>query len=353
MAEVAIRADIKLATQTLAAIEAAVSAVADDGMRPHLGASLIGRECERVLWYSFRWATPQAFEARMLRLFARGQREEDVFTALLESIPGVRVVRIDANTGQQYSFKTGHFGGSIDGAVAGLPDAPLTWHALEAKTHNAKSFKALEKDGVAKARPEHWAQMQCYMAWTGMHRALYMAVCKDDDRLHLERIDFDRQAAEAMFAKAQRIIDAAEPPARISDRPDWYQCKMCDHHDICHGTGVPVPTCRSCAHVTPVADGEWHCARHSKLLDAAAQKAGCQAHRYIPALLGNFADAVDADTEANSITYRHRVTGNAFINGLPPEGYESAEIHACADKKALGDAGVREFMVEFDARIAA
>jgi hypothetical protein len=350
MAEVALRADLKLATATLAAIEAAVAAGADDGMRPHLGASQIGAPCERALWYGFRWATARRFEPRLLRLFARGQREEDSLAGLLAAA-GCDVVQTDPATGRQYEFKTGHFGGSMDGAIHALPDAPKTWHVIEFKTHNAKSFADLEKHGVEKSKPQHWAQMQCYMAWTGMTRALYVGVCKDDDRLHLERIDYDRSAAEALFAKAQRIIDAAEPLPRISERPDWYQCKLCDHHALCHGSAVPLPTCRSCAHVTPVDDGRWHCARHGKLLDVAEQKAGCQAHRFIPALLVNFADAVDADTEANSITYRHRVTGHAFINGLPPEGYESAEIHACADKAALGDPAVREFRLEFDARI--
>ena len=30
---------------------------ADDGLRQHLGASLIGKPCERALWYTFRWTT--------------------------------------------------------------------------------------------------------------------------------------------------------------------------------------------------------------------------------------------------------------------------------------------------------
>jgi hypothetical protein len=347
------RADLKLATATLDAIEQAVVASGDDGLRPHLGASQIGKPCERALWYSFRWSRRATFDGRMLRLFARGQREETVFVALLESIPGVRVVTVDPNTGQQYQFGGGHFAGSLDGAVIGLPDAPLTWHVAEVKTFNAKTFADLAKNGVAKSKPEHWSQVQCYMAWTGMTRALYCAVCKDDDRLHLERIDFDREASEALFAKAQRIIDAAEPPARLSERPDWYECKLCDHHAACHRTDVPLPTCRSCAHVTPVADGQWHCARHNTLRSVAEQKAACQSHRFIPALLMNFADAVDADTEGNSVTYWHRVSGNTFINGLPPTGYESIEIHACADKKALGDASVQRLRAECNARIAA
>jgi len=350
MAELAHRADLKLATATLDAIEQAVAASADDGLRPHLGASLIGRPCERALWYAFRWARCAVFDGRMLRLFARGQREEDTFAGLLRAA-GVNVVQADPNSGEQYRFGTSHFGGSMDAACIGLPDAPQTWHVVEMKTHGKKSFDDLTAKGVQIAKPEHWAQMQCYMAWTGMDRALYMAVCKDDDRLHLERVDYDKEAVMRLFDKAQRIVDAQEPPPGISDKPDWYQCKLCDYHAHCHGEAVPLPTCRSCAHVTPVADGRWHCERNSKTLDVAAQKAACQGHRFIPALLSRFAEAIEADTEANWIKYRHKTTGLTFSNGLPPEGYESAEIHACTGKAALGDPVVEGFRKEFDARI--
>ena len=47
------------------------------------------------------------------------------------------------------------------------------------------------------------------------------------------------------------------------------------------------------------------------------------------------------------------MTGNEFINGLPPEGYESVEIYSLADKKALGDASVQAFRSELNGRIAA
>lgn len=350
MADLAFRADLKLATATLDMIDAAVRLDGDDGLRPHLGASLIGRPCERELWYRFRWAKRASFDARMLRLFARGQREEAVFAELLRKA-GATVVTEDPNTGRQYSFATGHFGGSMDGAAVGLPDAPKTWHVLEFKTHSLKSFNELAAKGVKMTKPEHWAQMQCYMAWTGMDRALYCAVCKDDDRLHLERVDFDKQAAEALFAKAQRIIDAPEPQPGVSTDPSWWECKLCDYHDLCHGTALPIPTCRSCAHATPVADAQWRCERMGKPLDVPAQKDACQGHRYIPALLASFADPIDA--EENWVRYRHKETGAEFVNGLPPEGYESAELAACQDKRILGDAGLDELREAFDAMVAA
>src|SRR5574337_818227 len=71
--------------------------------RGHLGASVIGRPCERQLWYAFRWAYQEQFKGRMLRLFQRGHREEDWFAADLRST-GAQVHSVDPRTGQQFRF---------------------------------------------------------------------------------------------------------------------------------------------------------------------------------------------------------------------------------------------------------
>lgn len=355
MAKLDVRVDLKLATDTLAAIEAGVSALADDGLRPHLGASILGRECERALWYAFRWAKPAAHEPRLLRLFLRGQREEVAFIVYMRNA-GITVVSEDATTGKQFTFSAvgGHVGGSMDAACQGLPESSA-WHVVEMKTHSKKSFDDLIKKGVEQAKPEHYAQMQLYMGWTGMTRALYMAVCKDDDRLHLERIDANSAMFERLMHKAARIVQAVEPPERISDDPAWYQCKWCDYADICHGTAVPIPTCRTCCHATPELDGDarWHCVRHKTDLSPAAQKEGCQAHLFIPALMKNWATVQDASLPENWIEYEHTETGRPFRNGLYGECYQSIEIHAVEDKRALTNEAVREIRQGLDGRLVA
>lgn len=355
MATLSFRADLKLADRTLAAIEAGVAAQAGDGVRPHLGASLLGDECERKLWYAFRWAKQAAHEPRVLRLFARGQREERVFIDLLRQA-GITVVDVDPNSGQQFTFSTlgGHVGGSMDAACQGLPES-RAWHVVEMKTHAKKSFDDLIKKGVEQSKPLHYAQMQAYMGWTGMTRALYMAVCKDDDRLHLERIDADPVYFERLMTKAERIVAAVEPPERLSDDPAWFQCKWCEYAELCHGTAVPLPTCRSCCHSTPELDGNarWHCLRHKSDVSVAEQKEGCQAHLFIPALLKNFASVEDSSESENWIEYQHRETGKPFRNGLYGECFQSLEIHSASDKRALTEEAVKEIRREFAARVVA
>ena len=254
--------------------------------REHLGASRIGRECERELWYEFRWAKKPAFSGRMLRLFARGQLEESTIVADLRAA-GIEVHEVDEN-GKQFRFSdhAEHFAGSMDGCGKGFVEAPKAWHVLEFKTHNDKSFAALEKDGVEKSKPEHYAQMQVYMGWSGMDRAMYVAVNKNTDEIYIERIRFDKELFESLRAKAKSIIFSDSPPDRINESPAFFKCKMCSFQSICHGLGeLPEKNCRTCNHAHALEDGGWGCSHHQKALTVQDQEAVCESHSFIDELV--------------------------------------------------------------------
>jgi hypothetical protein len=157
-----------------------------------------------------------------------------------------------------------HVSGSIDGIItAGVPEAPKRAHVLEIKTHSRKSFEALEKEGVEKAQPKHFAQVQTYMLGTGVDRALYVAVCKDDDRLYTERVELDKERAQRFVERGKRLATQDEIPPPISTDPTWFECKWCSAHDLCHGSKLTKEVnCRTCAHSTAEADSTWTCARH-------------------------------------------------------------------------------------------
>ena len=203
------------------------------------------------------------------------------------------------------------------GSRSGFLEAPKTWHVLEFKTHGLKSFRELVAKGVTEAKPQHQAQMQIYMHLTGLTRAMYVAVCKDTDDLHVERVRADADAAERLLAKASRVIHAARPPSRISEDPAWFECRFCDHHELCHGDAAAVVTCRSCLHATPV-DGGWHCARHDAAIGEQEQRAACARHLFIPDLVpGEVVDAGD-----DHVVYRMR-DGATWLNDA------RAEVPAC------------------------
>jgi hypothetical protein len=311
----------KPSSPTVDAIYAAYEAAADDGYRDHLGASLIGATCERAIWYSFRWVTRARHPGRLLRLFETGHLAEARFVGDLRRI-GVTVLDVDPATGRQWTLRdaSGHFGGSMDAVALGLLEAPKTWHVCEFKTHSAKSFAALKAEGVAAAKPLHWAQMQAYMQLAGLERAFYLAVCKDTDELYQERIHHDAEAGLRILAKAARIIAAARPPARISDDPAWWECRLCDHHAVCHAGAVPGRHCRSCLHATPVAHGAWQCARHQQVLTRHEQRAGCGTHLFIPDLIAG--EQIDAGDDW--VSYR-LPDGSIWRDGAAPATQEISD----------------------------
>jgi len=331
--------------QTVAAIYDWHVQRASEAPRPYLGCSILGHHCDRYLWLSFRWAGREQFEGRMLRLFQTGHLMEARFIEELRGI-GIEVASLD-ESGEQFAVEAcgGHLRGHLDGALRGLLEAPKTWHVAEYKTHNDKSFTDLKAKGVKDSKPMHYAQMQLYMGLTGMERAAYFAVNKNTDELYMERVHFDADEAKRLLERGARIIFAAEPPPRISDRADWYECKLCRFHGICHGTQAPDVHCRTCAHSTPTQGGTWTCERYSEQIPEDIQRAGCPQHRYIPVLLERFAEQTGGSDEQNSVTYRNKETGRPFVNGEP--GYSSREIQAAEDKRVLGDAGVDALKKEF------
>ena len=246
--------------------------------RAHIGPSQAGDPCDRRLWLCFRWAVDKTFPGRMLRLFKRGQDEEARVVSMLQAIG--YDVREYGEDQRRVSFG-GHVSGSIDGIII----SPIS-AILEVKTHNVKSFDALEKQGVKASKPEHYIQMQCYMKATDINRALYVAVCKDDDRIYNETIEYNTDDAEHAIKRLRRISETEHIPEPISTDATWYQCRFCEAHEFCHGSHITRNVnCRTCAHSTPMLSGEWHCMRWKSKVPTDAQRDGCDAHTPHPDLV--------------------------------------------------------------------
>jgi hypothetical protein len=280
--------------------------------RAHLGASTLGHPCERWLWLSFRWAVIEHFSGRILRLFRRGQNEEDTVIADLR-LAGLEI------DGQQDRVDFGfHVSGSMDGIVlSGVPEAPNKKHVLEIKTHSKKSFDDLVKNGVAKSKPMHYGQMQAYMRGTGIDRALYVAICKDDDSYYIERVRYDESTAIVLVQRGKRIALTERLPPPISTDETWYQCRFCAAHDFCHGSKLTIQVnCRTCAHVTPKDDGTFYCTRWSDTIPVDAQHEGCRSHVLHPDLVPFKLAGGD---EWNA---QYEINGSAVVNGESGEASE-------------------------------
>lgn len=282
--------------------------------RTYLGLSTLGNDCDRALWYAFRWAhPPEQFDGRMLRLFQTGHREE---SRMIDDLRNAGVdVQDRAEDGDQIGVTTcgGHVRGHLDGVAAGFPEAPAARHVCEFKTHNGKSFAALKKNGVRKSKQGHWRQMQGYMHLTGVDRAFYLAHCKDNDELYSERIEYDPVEAAQLMARCERIVTAATPPGRMSDDPDFYLCRWCAARSVCHEGQFAEINCRTCLHSTAdTTNGGWHCGRHNEPIADDVIPDGCNWHLLIPDLVPG--EQIDASEEHETVTYR-MLDGSTWVDG--------------------------------------
>ena len=302
--------------------------------RPHMGASLIGHQCDRYIWLTWRWALKPEFKGRILRLFDTGKREESRLVEELRGI-GATVWDVDPDNGDQWrvSACNGHFGGSLDGVAKGLPEAPKSPAVLEFKTHSNKSFNDLVKKKVQGVKAQHYDQMTVYMGLMQLDRALYMAVNKDTDDVYCEWVEFNKERFDQLIERAQRLIDAPAPPWRISTDADHFECKYCSMWKHCHGGMAAEANCRTCCRSSPVENGAWQCQLNNQEITLEMQRQGCQHHLLIPDLVP-YADPQEGGE--NWIAYKHKKTGAMFVNG--PEGipdygpvFSSKELHNAPD----------------------
>ena len=303
-----------------------------DEPRAHLGCSLLGHHCDRWLWLSFRWAVIEKFDGRMLRLFNRGQREEDVVVSDLSRI-GCEI------EGQQYRVDFGnHLSGSLDGVVmSGISESSKP-HVLEIKTHSKKSFEDLKKNGVEKSKPIHYGQMQLYMKGTNLERALYFAVCKDNDEIYTERVRYVKEVADSLLKRGNYIVSSDRMPEPCSTDPSWYQCKFCPAHDFCHESNlIKEVNCRTCANVTIKTDSVY-CEKYQSAIPVEAQRIGCEGHVLHPDLV-----PWGRKESTNEWQAIYIINGKEVANGEPSESvYGSKELIANAAGCAMDDEFMRD-----------
>jgi hypothetical protein len=283
------------ANKTQQAVYKAIEAAQESSFRKHLGASVIGRPCQRQLFFIFRWAKEVRHKATLLNLFKRGQNEEAVIVAMLR-LAGIQVWDtnpddIDPETGKERQWRVsdhwGHFGGSLDGVALGVPDCPDAPTLLEFKTHSDNSFAKVRDKGLISSKFEHYIQTQIYMYYKELGQALYWPVNKNDDNTNPLLIKANSRDAETYIEKARVIIIAEEPPAPISTTPAHSACKYCDFASVCFGKEAPARNCRTCIYSYPAQEegGVWRCrhehhrdprAEHDPELTEAEQRAGCE-----------------------------------------------------------------------------
>jgi hypothetical protein len=312
----------KLADLILDDINTFCSTFYESGHRNHLGASTLGEECWRKLWYQFRWVKKEQFDGRMLRLFNVGHSAEPRFVSYLRGIGfEVRefenpVLHYHPESGSYFydkefnpgdglvedvsdypghiaeaakqgvipkQFKivgaSGHYGGSLDGMCKAPARYEISEDLIflnEFKTNGTGTgFDKVEKDGIAKAKPRHYAQISQYGYHYKLKYGLYIIENKNDSAITVKIVELDWNLGKQLEQKAESIIFSKESPPRISDNPAFFNCKWCNYAGICHNGEQPEKNCRSCRNAMPTQDATWTCSLHG-LIPEDFIKIGCQ-----------------------------------------------------------------------------
>lgn len=213
----------------------------DKPIRDYIGASTIGDDCSRKIWYKWR-GHREIFDAETIRRFEDGHTTEAKVISWLRLVPSIEI-HIE-NMGKQYGFSdyVGKFKGHYDGVIKGIPQASKTWHILEVKCVNEKKFKEIdkwrdkvgEKNILKEWNKIYYAQAVLYMYYENINRHLTIVATPGGRDLTCFRTEADNKFAEGLRGKAHRIINATEPPERIGGS-DWWQCRMCNFKEMCHG----------------------------------------------------------------------------------------------------------------------
>lgn len=178
--------------------------------RDYLGASAIGDECQRKIQFDLMKAPRVATSARGRRIFARGHVLEQSVQEWLK-LAGFEVFRTKPD-GYPYGFIAagGRFRGHVDGVIkAGPKDLGLEYPCIwENKILGSKGWKALEKDGLAKAHPKYADQIAVYQGYLDLtNPALLTAVNADTMDIWYEVVVFDKARSQAASDRAVKITN--------------------------------------------------------------------------------------------------------------------------------------------------
>lgn len=198
----------------------------DADTRDYIGASIIGSDCLRQIWYELKGTKGAGVSAKIQRTWDIGKRLESLVIRWLTDAG----FAIEITNKDLVSEKVTDFKGHVD-ALIKLEEEVFI---LEIKTAKDASYGVFAGNGLKIWNPQYYAQIQSYMGMSGIHGAFIIVLNKDNSDLCDEWISFDDDFYKKLEEKALFISQAVTEPPRISGSPLWYKCKLCKFNKVCH-----------------------------------------------------------------------------------------------------------------------
>jgi len=200
----------------------------------NINASSLGNPCSRSVFYNYNWCNKEEIPIRRKRIFDRGKREEDViYLDLLDTIPSEKIER---NVKMRNKF--------VSGEVDFLIDKKKI---IELKCLNSVSFRRLRKTGIEEYSSLYFSQCVIYCDLFNVDFVDFIAINKNDDERYFEKVFTNKFKIKELYHKSDYIKSLHNPPPFISNKDDYFLCKLCVDYDICKEGKAFDKNCRTCS----------------------------------------------------------------------------------------------------------
>jgi len=177
-------------------------------------------KCSRSVFFKFKNAPRQPMDARILRIFERGENiHRSIFNILYRLRLGV-VTEIPIPSQE---------------IISGRADAILCVgnenYVLDIKSINSMIFR-----NMAAPKEENVYQIQLYLHYFNIKKGILLYIDKDQQEMREFFVDYDPELVEGLLDKFYALKDQVEKnilPSRLADYPRNWQCNYCAFKDVC------------------------------------------------------------------------------------------------------------------------
>jgi len=181
-------------------------------------------KCFRTVFFKFKNAPREKMDARMLRVYERGEYlHRNIFNILYRLKIGITT---------EVSIPTQEL-------VAGRADAIICIsnenYVLDIKSINSMIFKNLNQP-----KEENTQQLQLYLHYFNIKKGILLYIDKDQQNIKEFIIDYDPAFVQSLLNNLKDLkskIDSNIIPDRLLDYPQNWQCQYCQFKEICAMAG--------------------------------------------------------------------------------------------------------------------
>jgi len=177
-------------------------------------------KCPRSVFFKFKNAPRKEMDARILRIFERGEHlHRNIFNILYRLKIGVTTeVSIPAEE-----------------LVAGRADAILCInnknYVLDIKSINSMIFRNL-----IQPKEENVYQLQLYLHYFKIPKGILLYIDKDQQNIKEFLVEYDPKMVQSLiknFKELKQKVEANLIPQKLPDYPQNWQCSYCQFKEVC------------------------------------------------------------------------------------------------------------------------